>query len=63
MRISQTGRRGAAMRAAALSFGLVLFTACDSLLTVDNPGRVPADALDEPALMPTHEAAALQQFQ
>jgi starch-binding outer membrane protein, SusD/RagB family len=49
--------------AALLVSAVVLATACNSLLTVDNPGRVPADALEDPALMPTLEAAAIQQFQ
>lgn len=49
----------------AISVALMLATtaACDRLLSVDNPGRVPAEALADPALMPTLEAAALQQFQ
>jgi hypothetical protein len=38
-------------------------TACDRLLQVSNPGNVPAEALSDPALMPTLEAAAMQQFQ
>ncbi|AHG93657.1 RagB/SusD domain-containing protein (plasmid) [Gemmatirosa kalamazoonensis] len=37
--------------------------ACDKLLSVDNPGRVPAETLADPALMPALEAGALQQFQ
>jgi starch-binding outer membrane protein, SusD/RagB family len=37
--------------------------ACNSLLTVDNPGQVPAEALADPALIPILEAASLQQFQ
>jgi len=48
---------------AAITVGLALAAACNSLLTVDNPGRVPVETLDDPALMPTLEAAALQQFQ
>lgn len=50
-------------RTAMLAFILATATACDSLLTVDNPGRVPADALADPALMPILQAASLQQFQ
>ena len=50
-------------RAALLALTLAASTACNSLLTVDNPGRVPADALADPALMPIIHAAALQQFQ
>jgi hypothetical protein len=38
-------------------------TACDKLLSVDNPGRVPAESLDDPGLMSALEAGALQQFQ
>ena len=65
MRFSHSGRRaGAALvRATVIAIGLTFATACDSLLTVDNPGRVPVEQLDDPALMPTLEAAALQQFQ
>jgi hypothetical protein len=37
--------------------------ACDRLLDVENPSRVPIEALGDPALMPTLEAAAIQQFQ
>ncbi len=38
-------------------------TACNSLLAVDNPGRVTADALSDPGLAPILEAAALQSAQ
>lgn len=38
-------------------------SACNQLLSVDNPGRVPADALADPSLMPTLEAASIQTFQ
>jgi hypothetical protein len=37
--------------------------ACDKLLDVENPASVPIEALDDPALMQTLEAASLQQFQ
>jgi hypothetical protein len=37
--------------------------ACDKLLDVENPASVPVEALDNPALMQTLEAAAIQQFQ
>ena len=65
MHISYRGRRGMGARVslAAITVGLALAAACNSLLTVDNPGRVPVETLDDPALMPTLEAAALQQFQ
>ena len=42
---------------------LVPISACDRLLNVDNPGNVPIDALNNPALMQTLEAASLQQFE
>lgn len=38
-------------------------TACDKLLSVDNPGRVPEAALGDPALAIALEMAALQSFQ
>jgi hypothetical protein len=47
----------------AAAFALVAATACNQLLSVDNPGRVPADALADPGLIPALEAGALQQFQ
>jgi hypothetical protein len=65
MRSTRTHKHGARGRAsAALLVAAIAFTtACNSLLSVDNPGRVPAEALEDPALMPTLEAASLQQFQ
>ncbi|HEV7990589.1 MAG TPA: RagB/SusD family nutrient uptake outer membrane protein [Gemmatimonadaceae bacterium] len=65
MQSGQVGSRVSRRRtiAALLVSVIALATACNSLLTVDNPGRVEADALDDPALMPTLEAAAIQQFQ
>lgn len=48
---------------AAMTLALAGSVACNSLLTVDNPGRVPVEALDDPALMPILEAASIQQFQ
>ena len=48
---------------AMLGVLLAATTACNSLLTVDNPGRVPEEALNDAALMPILEAAAIQQFQ
>jgi hypothetical protein len=56
-------RSGVPRLSALLALILAASTACNSLLTVDNPGRVPADALDDPSLMPTLEAAAIQQLQ
>jgi hypothetical protein len=46
---------------AALSVGPT--AACSNLLDVDSPGRVPEDALEDPALAPGLEAAAIQTFQ
>jgi hypothetical protein len=51
------------VRITLITIGLAFVAACNSLLTVDNPGRVPVETLDDPALMPTLEAAGLQQFQ
>jgi hypothetical protein len=42
---------------------LAFSAACNSLLTVDNPARVPTEQLDDPALMPILEAAAVQTLQ
>jgi starch-binding outer membrane protein, SusD/RagB family len=53
----RTGRR------AALAFALVGITACNSLLDVDNPGSVPAEALADPALVSALAAAAIQTLQ
>jgi hypothetical protein len=64
--IQRAGRPTARMRQLSttlVALALAASTACNSLLTVDNPGRVPADALDDPALVPILEAASLQQFQ
>jgi starch-binding outer membrane protein, SusD/RagB family len=58
-RMSRARRLGTAVMVLALAGS----AACNSLLTVDNPGRVPAEALDDPALIPILEAASLQQFQ
>jgi hypothetical protein len=46
-----------------LTLGIVATTACNSLLSVDNPGRVPDTALDDPSLAPVLEAAAIGTFQ
>jgi hypothetical protein len=48
---------------AALGLVLALSAACNSLLTVDNPARVPVEDLDDPGLMPILEAAAIQTLQ
>ena len=52
-----------AARRAAVVLALVGISACNSLLDVDNPGSVPADALSDPALAPALVAAALQTLQ
>ena len=49
--------------AGLLALTLAASTACNQLLSVDNPGQVPADALDDPALVSTLELGAIQQFQ
>ena len=51
------------MTGAVVAALLVPAAACDRLLEVENPSNVPIDALADPALMPTLEAAAVQQFQ
>lgn len=51
-------------RVATVLLGLSLGSAaCSSLLDVDSPGRVPIEALDDPTLIPTLSAAAIQTFQ
>ncbi len=50
-------------RRATLVLSLAATASCNSLLAVDNPGRVTADALTDPALAPILEAAALQSAQ
>ena len=60
------GRRSVILRrftVATLATLTLSTAACDRLLDVENPSRVPIEALSDPALMPTLEAAALQQFQ
>jgi len=61
MRYQLHCRRGAR---ALLLLSLASTTgACNSLLDVESPGRVPVDALDDPALIPGLAAAAIQTFQ
>ena len=52
-----------AARRAAIAFAIVGTAACNSLLSVDNPGSVPAESLSDPALAPALAAAALQTLQ
>ena len=65
--IHRTGalsRLGGRTLGTALGVLLLAFSAaCNSLLTVDNPARVPTEQLDDPALMPILEAAAVQTLQ
>ena len=49
--------------AAFVAATLITTTACDRLLSVDNPSNVPVDALSDPGLMATLESGALQTFQ
>ena len=51
------------LRVALLISALVAASACNSLLSVDNPGRVPDDQLGDPALAPALEAGAIQTLQ
>jgi starch-binding outer membrane protein, SusD/RagB family len=51
------------LASAALALGMLATGACNSLLSVDNPGRVPDTALDDPGLAPVLEAAAIGTFQ
>jgi len=64
--IARNERRAVDLRrltAAFVAACAVTTTACDRLLSVDNPSNVPIDALADPGLMPTLEAGALQTFQ
>src|SRR3712207_5922771 len=60
MRYQTHGRRSAM---ALLVLSLASAGACNSLLDVESPGRVPVDALDDPALVPGLAVAAIQTFQ
>ena len=63
---TETRARPAAIRrrlAATLLAVSIASAACSSLLDVDNPGRVPEEALGDPALVPVLAAAAMQQLQ
>ena len=51
------------LRAALVIVSLVATGACNSLLSVDNPGRVPDDQLVDPSLATALEAGAIQTFQ
>src|SRR5689334_16159824 len=64
--IARNGRRGVDLRqltAAFIAATVVTTSACDRLLSVDNPANVPIDALADPGLMATLESGALQSFQ
>jgi hypothetical protein len=51
------------LAAASLALSVGTTTACNSLLAVDNPGRVPDTALEDPSLAPILEAAAIGTFE
>src|SRR5687768_14665636 len=56
----------APMRAAVIALtlaGTLVSTACSSLLDVDLPGRVPAEALDNPDIAPTLVQGAIADFE
>jgi hypothetical protein len=55
--------RHTGVRRVAVALGLAATAACNSLLAVENPGRVPDTALDDPGLAPTLEAASIGTFQ
>jgi starch-binding outer membrane protein, SusD/RagB family len=59
--LSRFHSRRVATALLALSLGPT--AACNSLLDVESPGRVPVDALADPSLIPTLSAAAIQTFQ
>jgi hypothetical protein len=59
--LSRFHSRRVATALLALSLGST--AACNSLLDVESPGRVPVDALADPSLIPTLSAAAIQTFQ
>ena len=59
--MSQFAKYG--LRATIVALGLAATTACNSLLAVDNPGRVPDTALSDPSLMPVLENAAIGTFE
>jgi hypothetical protein len=50
-------------RSTLVAFALVGLTACNSILDVENPGSVPAEALADPTLTPALAAAAMQTLQ
>ena len=52
--IARNGRRGVHLRQLTAAFAtatVVTTSACDRLLSVDNPANVPVDALTDPGLM------------
>ncbi len=51
------------LRGALIAVALTATGACNTLLSVDNPGRVPDEDLNDPTLMPALEAGAIQTFQ
>jgi len=63
MRMHMMNAHARRSAAALLVLGLAATSACNSLLDVSNPSSVPASDLEDPLLMPTLEAAAIQTFQ
>ena len=64
--IARNGRRGVDLRRLTAAFAattVITTSACDRLLSVENPANVPIDALSDPGLMATLESGALQSFQ
>lgn len=51
------------LRATVIASGLAAMAACNSLLAVDNPGRVPVGDLSDPTLLPVLETAAIGTFE
>ncbi len=60
MRLQSHCRRVAT---ALLALSLASTAACNSLLDVESPGRVPEETLSDPALMPALAAGAIQTLQ
>jgi hypothetical protein len=50
-------------RSTLVAFAIIGLTACNTILDVENPGSVPAEALADPTLAPALVAAALQTLQ
>ncbi|HEX5437219.1 MAG TPA: RagB/SusD family nutrient uptake outer membrane protein [Gemmatimonadaceae bacterium] len=57
------GGRGHVLVALMTVGAIIVMAACNSLLDVDTPGRVQADALNDPAMAPILVSSALGQFE